>query len=199
MQRRLSRIVGAVFLIIGLGLFGSCGDDETTAPLPGPIEFTINASSYEDWAYFSMSEGDTVMVSDPETSSAWDLGFQRFRVRVNCGTSGPGSGGAKNMGVMDFESLTEGPSAGYIVDTTLVYVYMDTLEYSGNSEMVDWYNMEGGMPPTIVSKNEIFAIKTADGKYAKAQLLDYYDAEGHSGFITFKYFHQRDGSRNLQP
>ncbi len=162
--------------------------------------YMIDASSYEDWAYFSFSKGDSVSISDPKNSLDWDLGFQRLKIRTNSGTSGPGSGGAKNMGVIDFDALTEASPEGYVVDTMVVYMpgspHEDTV--SMNPEMKDWFDMSGGMPPTVTSKKEVYVIKTADGRYAKLQILDYYDKEGHSGFITFRYTYQSDGSRSFK-
>ena len=64
--------------------------------------------------------------------------------------------------------------------------------------MKDWYDMTDEMPPIITSKNEVFAVKTADGKYAKMQFLDYYNKEGVSGFVTVRYVYQPDGSVYLK-
>lgn len=164
------------------------------------LEYMVDASSMDTtrWAYFSFSSGDTVSVSEPGSSTAWDLGFQRFRIKTNSGTSGPGGGGAINMGKIDFGSLNEAPESGYMIDTILTYQDMSgTHEYSGNPAMKDWYNMSG-MPPTFTAKDTVYVVRTADGKYAKVKILDYYDAQHNSGFVSFKYAYQPDGSRNLK-
>ncbi|MCK4396200.1 HmuY family protein [candidate division WOR-3 bacterium] len=162
------------------------------------IEYMIDASSPDEWAYFSFSDGQTVSIPNPTSSLMWDLGFQRFRIQTNSGTSGTGQGGAINMGKIDFETLSEAPASGYEVDTILTYDDMSgTHEYNGNPAMKDWYNI-AGMPPTFTAKDTVFVVKTADGKYAKVKILDYYDAQHSSGFITFKYVYQPDGSRDLE-
>ncbi|PIE88342.1 MAG: hypothetical protein CSA04_02390 [Bacteroidetes bacterium] len=45
--------------------------------------------------------------------------------------------------------------------------------------------------------SEIFVVKTADGKYAKVWLKDYFNADGESGHVTMKYSYQPDGSTKL--
>ncbi|MEA3431065.1 MAG: HmuY family protein [candidate division WOR-3 bacterium] len=192
-----------IVVLISFGLFWGCKEENPTdgngdGDGPGVIEYMIDVSSSEDWAYFSFSEGDSVSVSEPGTSLGWDLGFQRFRIKTNSGTSGPGSGGAINMGKIDFDALTEAPESGYVVDTIVTYADMGgEHEYSGNPELKDWYDMSG-MPPTFTALDTVYMVKTADGKYAKVKILNYYDAQHNSGFITFKYVYQPDGSRNFE-
>ncbi len=192
MKRSFYRAIWAALLVVFVGLFYGYAEEaegKLTRPAAGTMEYMIDAHSYEEWTYFSFSSGSAIEVSDPASSLDWDLGFQRLKIRANCGTSGPGNGGVKNMGVIDFDSLTEAPAEEYAVDEVLTLFPGSPHEetVSVNPEMIDWYNMTGGMPPTITSKKEVFVVRTADGKYAKIQLLDYYDKEGHSGFVTFKY------------
>jgi len=40
-------------------------------------------------------------------------------------------------------------------------------------------------------------VKAADGKYAKMIVQNYYGTDG-SGFVTFTYAYQADGSTNLK-
>ncbi len=194
---KMFKKVTPITVLLALGFFYCQKEEELNPPESGT--YTINASSYEEWAYFSFSEAGSVSVANPESSHGWDLGFQRLKIRTNSGTSGPGSGGAINMGAIEFDSLIEAPEEGYVVDTMVIWMpgspHEDTV--SMNPELMEWFNMSGGMPPTITAKDTVFVIKTADGKYAKIKLLDYYDQEGHSGFITFRYSYQPDGSRNL--
>jgi len=167
------------------------------------IEFMVDASSYESWAYFSFEKGDTVRPSDPENSLDWDLKFQRYRIGTNSGTSGPGEGGAVNVGKVDFDSYDEAPESGYVEDTIMTFTgHEGEYERSCNPVLLGWYEMAGGMPPTFYPTDTVYVVKTADGKYAKVMFLDYYyyDAEGnrHSGYISFKYVYQPDGSRNFK-
>lgn len=189
-----------IAMFIGLIFYFGCTKDNPTENDDSldSVEYMIDASSSDDWAYFSFSDGQTVSISDPASSLLWDLGFQRFRIQSNSGTSGTGQGGAINMGRIDFDTLSEASASGYTVDTVLTYDDMGgTHEYNGNPAMKDWYNM-AGMPPTFTAKDTVFVVKTADGKYAKVKILDYYNQQQTSGFITFKYVYQPNGSRDLK-
>lgn len=61
---------------------------------PGSQTFSVDASSREAFAYVALEDGGAVSVSDPASSTDWDLAFRRTLVRTNSGTSGPGWGGA---------------------------------------------------------------------------------------------------------
>jgi|GEM_PF-3780203 len=66
--------------------------------IPDARELDIDASSQTDWAYVNLARGRVVSVSDPATSSAWDLAFKRFS-KLNGGASG--AGGAEAVVVKD--------------------------------------------------------------------------------------------------
>ena len=156
--------------------------------------FTIDATNREAWAYFSFATGDVVEVEDAENSDAWDIGFQRTKVILNGGISGPGMGSAVMLTETTFEAVTAAPADGYREDTE------DTLAIVAQSEK-GWYIYTG--PPThwiLPLEDRVFVIKAADGTFAKVQFVGYYkdneNKEG-SGFVTFKYVHQPDGSQNF--
>ena len=210
MKKSLRKLVWVLILPVCLiFLYGCSEDDEeegividsTSSASLNVVEYMVDASNKEAdvWTYFSFAAGGAVTVVDPASSTDWDLAFHRLQVQTNSGTGGIGKSGAKNMGVIDFFSLGTAPTDSYVVDTELEKQgHGGTVtKYSGNSEMKDWYDMEG-MPPDITSKNEVFAVKTADGQYAKMQFLDYYSKEGVSGFVTVRYVYQPDGSTNLK-
>ena len=156
--------------------------------------FTIDATNREAWAYFSFATGDVVEVEDAENSDAWDIGFQRTKVILNGGISGPGMGSAVMLTETTFEAVTAAPADGYREDTE------DTLAIVAQSEK-GWYIYTG--PPThwiLPLEDRVFVIKAADGTFAKVQFVGYYkDNENKvdSGFVTFKYVHQPDGSQNF--
>ena len=156
--------------------------------------FTIDATNREAWAYFSFATGDVVAVEDAENSDAWDIGFQRTKVILNGGISGPGMGSAVMLTETTFEAVTAAPADGYREDTE------DTLAILAQSEK-GWYIYTG--PPThwiLPLEDRVFVIKAADGTFAKVQFIGYYkdnENKEDSGFVTFKYVHQPDGSQNF--
>lgn len=206
-------IVGVVFL------FG-CGNDdddtpeqplkeqlpETMTPPPTnqtPVEvepqldvvtFTIDATNREAWSYFSFATNDVIEVADPENSADWDLGFQRTKVKLNGGVSGPGKGAAVMLKDVEFEGVKVAPADGYIADSA------DTLAITAQSEK-GWYIYTG--PPNhwvLPLDNRVFIVQAADGTFAKVRFTGYYkdnENKKDSGFVTFEYVHQPDGSRNF--
>ena len=164
------------------------------APQLDVVSFTIDATSREAWAYFSFTTGDTVEVADPLNSMDWDLGFQRTKVILNGGISGPGKGSATLLKDVEFEGVKEAPADGYAVDSDA------NLAIVAESEE-GWYIYTG--PPNhwiLPLEQRVFVVQTADGTFAKVRFIGYYkdnDNKKDGGFITFEYVHQPDGSRNF--
>ncbi|MCG9134177.1 HmuY family protein [Candidatus Poribacteria bacterium] len=172
---------------------------ETEATIEEPVgletlTFTIDATNREEWVYFSFATGDVVEVEDAENSEAWDIGFQRTQIKLNGGISGPGMGSAVMLTETTFEAVTAAPADGYREDTE------DTLAIVPQSEK-GWYIYTG--PPThwiLPLEDRVFVIKAADGTLAKVQFVGYYKDNVNkedSGFVTFEYVHQPDGSQNF--
>ena len=202
-------------LFIGVFIFFGCGNtDESTVDnmlvdsseteettqdpvvVDGaiPLEvltFTIDATSNELWTYFSFTTGDVVEVEDADNSNDWDIGFQRTKVKLNGGISGPGMGSVVMLTETEFEDVTVAPEDGYLADTE------DSLAIVPQSEK-GWYIYTG--PPThwvLPLENRVFVIKAADGTFSKLRFVGYYkdnENKQDSGFVTFDYVHQPDGS-----
>ena len=156
--------------------------------------FTIDATNEETWAYFSFASGDTVAIEDALNSEAWDIGFQKTKVKLNGGISGPGMGSVVMLTETTFAAVTEAPADEYKADTE------DTLAIVPQSEK-GWYIYTG--PPThwiLPLEDRVFVVKAADGTFAKVQFIGYYkdnENKQDSGFVTFEYVHQGDGSHNF--
>ena len=164
------------------------------APQLDVVNFTIDATSREAWAYFSFTTGDTVEVADPLNSMDWDLGFQRTKVILNGGVSGPGKGGAVMLKDVDFEGVKEAPAGGYTADSDA------NLAIVAESEQ-GWYIYTG--PPNhwiLPLEKRVFVVQAAAGTFAKVHFIGYYKDNQNKkdgGFVTFEYVHQPDGSRNF--
>ncbi len=210
-------------VLIGLGLlcimFGCNSADEetlehllaeqettetvTTEAQDSPVEpvemleavtFTIDATSKEEWTYFSFAAGDVVDVEDAGTSEAWDIGFQRTQVKLNGGVSGPGEGSVVMLTETTFAAVTAAPADGYVADTAA------TLAIVPQSEK-GWYLYTGAPTHWILPlEDRVFVVKAADGTFAKFRFVGYYkdnENKQDSGFVTFEYVHQPDGSPNF--
>ena len=191
------RLIVWAVLYISVFFYFSCGGDEEVEVAPTVQEaatFTVDATSREAWTYFSLAKGGVVEVADPANSMNWDLGFQRTKVKLNGGVSGPGKGRAVMLTDVEFNEVNEAPASGYAADSEA------NLAIVAQSEK-GWYIYTG--PPShwiLPLENRVFVVQAADGTYAKLQFVGFYKDNANKtdgGFITFEYLHQPDGSRQF--
>jgi len=192
-----------VFLsVIILASFVACKKDPKTVIQSQTFE--INSTGSTTWKYFSFASNDTVTVADPAHSTAWDLAFQRYRVKTNGGLSGSGSGSAANSykkGQTGFDALRVIPdTTTFVLDASVdIAVQQGYATYLVNPELYTWFTLEFATQGTqIVPSDYIYIVKTGTGKYAKVWFKSYYSATNLSGYVTFQYKYQPDGSKNLE-
>ena len=71
--------------------------------------------------------------------------------------------------------------------------------YVVNPVLYNWFSLEFATQGTqIVPTDFIFIVKTATGKYAKVWFKSYYSATNLSGYVTFQYKYQSDGTKTLE-
>jgi len=188
--------------VVLVSLF-ACKKTDTKQPIQSQ-EFEINSTGSTTWKYFSFTTNDTVSVTDPATSTAWDLAFQRYRIKTNGGLSGNGSGSAANSfkkGQTGYDALTVIPdTTTFVADASIsIAVQQGYASYVVNPALYTWFSLEFATQGTqIVPSDYIYIVKTASGKYAKVWFKSYYSATNLSGYVTFQYKYQADGSKNLQ-
>jgi len=197
-------------LLIGI-IFTSCKKDSTTPSLTGKT-FVVKALSETNWVYFSFDKGDSISVTDPANSTDWDLAFERYKIKTNSGKSGKGLGGVFDSGKTNqsgFDSLTLVPSTAVFAvdDSVTVYGYdivknVPTVDEEVMSNLFygAFAQQHSATTTLLVSRNQIFIVKTAKGNYAKMWLKSYYnDLDGTTGgYDKFTYTYQPDGSKNLK-
>lgn len=184
-------------------LFFSCKKDENRQPIQSQ-SFEVKATGSTTWKYFSFASNDTINVADPEHSTEWDLAFQRYRIKTNGGLSGIGSGSAANSylkGQSGFDALkTVSDTSTFQTDKEIqIAIIQGSAPYIINPAIYTWFSLElGGSQGTqIVPTDYIYIVRTASGKYAKVWFRSYYSATNQSGYISFQYKYQSDGSKNL--
>lgn len=199
-------------LAFGLAFFASCGDDDnsTSKPLNVTEVKNLDAKDYTQWVYYSFEKGFETPVgkgeADPEKGddakwkerTDWDIAFHRYDIRTNSGTSGKGKGGVIKMEETDLASVTEAPETGYIVDV-LGKVMLPKHQFVDGAVCATtkgWAKYIHGEGYNI--KPFILVVKTANGKYAKIHVKNYLNEKDESGFISFDYVYQADGSTNLK-
>ncbi|MFW6078566.1 MAG: HmuY family protein [Gemmatimonadota bacterium] len=155
--------------------------------LAGPATYTVDASGPDRWRYFDFSRGATV---DPAGPLDWDLAFRRFHIIANGGDGFAGAGGIADLGELRFDSVLTVPDAGYRPNV----VGTDTV----NPAIRDWYDY-GFTSHLLTPRPRVYAVRTADGRYAKLELVSYYCPDARAGCITIRYVYQGDGSRAVDP
>jgi hypothetical protein len=161
--------------------------------LVGPVFYTLEARAAEQWTYFDFSRGSVVEVPH-QFGVDWDLAFQRHKILANGGATNPkGRGAILNLGAVAFDAVMEVPAEGYIEDV-IASINPDTI-VTENLAIKAWYHYNF-LTHVLQPKTNVYAIRTADGKYAKMRLVSYYcDGGQASGCFTIEYAYQGDGSR----
>lgn len=158
---------------------------EAGQTLVGPVEYTVDATSTDAWQFFDFSRGS--VVEDPGARD-WDLAFRRFHIIANGGPGFSGDGGIIRLEDADFDAVSELPDAPY-VETR---VRRDSV----NAAIERWYAY-GWTSHLLTPHPAVYAVRTADGRYAKVQLLAYYCPGAQPGCLTFRYIYQGAGGRTL--
>ena len=145
------------------------------------------------FTYYSLRTNSVVADSD-SASTLWDVAFKGTTVIVNGGTSGPGNGAAQLVNDA-FSSVMSAPESGWAQDSTNGYAIP-----SGSG--IGWYNYNPTNHAISAIPGRVLLIRTADGRYAKMSMVNYYkglpevpSATSESRFITFDFVFQPNGSR----
>ncbi len=147
---------------------------------PEALQYTIDARSRKDWAYFDFSRGTVVATSQENLD--WDLAFRRTDILTNGGETNPdGLGGAVDLDEIPLEEASP-PADGYLADATHEERGLE------NPALHSWYNYNW-TTHTITSKNHTYAVRTAAGEVALLTFVSYYCDDGSSGCITFRYLY----------
>jgi len=142
------------------------------------------------YAFFSFKTG--AVASSDSATTKWDIGVRATTIITNGGGSGSGQGGAVVISGI-FDEIKEVPaSATFAQDTKTTFAIPTG---AGNG----WYNYANGIITPAAGK--VILIKTADGKYAKVEILSYYKGAPTTPtttdvarYYTFRYVYQPEAS-----
>jgi hypothetical protein len=147
------------------------------AALVGPVLYTVDATAPDAWRAFSFQLGSVV------ESRAGDLAFRRYSIVAGVGA------GIRDLGDTRFDDVRTVPPDGY-----------STNEERGeprNPAIASWYDY-GFFTHVLSPKPHVWAVRTADGRYAKMQIVGYYCPGARPGCLTFRYVYQGDGSTHVE-
>jgi hypothetical protein len=188
-------LAGAFLLLIASLLIGSFTRPEfppytltVAAPAPppvgdtlvGPATYTLDASAGDRWRRFQFGRNAVT-----DSAVGWDIAFRRHHL-----IAAPVSGaGIVDLGPVPFDSVREAPAAGYVA----TQLAGDTV----NPGVGKWYAYSM-LSHLLTSRRHVYAVRTADGRYAKLEILAYYCQDVGAACYTFRYVFQGDGTRSFQ-
>lgn len=188
----------------------ACSDDDDNPTNTNPtlidavkvinIE-TTNTQTGDSIAYYSLKDNKIIPSSESNTTK-WDVAFHRTNIYVNCGSKGPGQGGGFVLKGADFASLGEVPAA------SVFNIEEESTRAIATGSGNGWYTYNPATHEIAATPGNIIMIRTADGKYAKMEILSYY--LGYPDSIpsdvmlrtdktySFKFVYQPDGSKSFK-
>ncbi|WP_061248077.1 HmuY family protein [Leptospira alstonii] len=167
----------------------------TEANGDGSFTTKVRAVSYDVWVKFSFADKAQAFV--PDTSGGWDVGFQRFKLQTNGGsTHSGGQGGAcmTNPVFTDFNAAVYStstalgcPNVSFSPDANVSEVAAGGVQtnYVGNDVLNKWFNYTLAF---LQPNYKIFVIRSNTGnEYYLFQVTGYYNSEGTSAHPTVKW------------
>lgn len=133
-------------------------------------------------------------------STAWDIAFRRFVVRINSGVSGPSSvTGARTAPGTTFDGLTAVPDGLSYRDEAY---FTDTCEYVPDGSGI-------GSPQTALSSfwsyagcvamtGNVFVLQLASGRHVKLEVLSYYSPDVQTSCNETDTISSPSGAGNLR-
>ena len=100
-----------------------------------------------------------------------------------------GDGGLLELGGVEYGSVSEVPSSGYVGSPQLG----DTT----NAAIERWYNYNW-TSHILEPRPTVWAVRTADGRYAKLRILGYYCPGPLAGCLTFEFVYQGGGGTDVR-
>lgn len=215
MKKMMSKIAMGLGLSIALI---ACTKDEETIVVP------VSAITVKDLAadtvtglgldgrpqsagtttYYSLVDNKIIPSSDA-ASTQWDIAFSSTKITVNCGTSGPGIGGAFVFKGLFDDLKTIPADSTFAIDNSNAASFAIPLG-SGRA----WYTYDGLTTLVTPIAGRVLVIRTATGKFAKIEIISYYkggitlpasasvsDKLFKQRYYTFRYAYQPNGSKTF--
>ena len=157
---------------------------------PANVYTAEDISSVDGTVYYSLRT-QSVVASEDSATTKWDIAFNSTNIYLNGGASGPGEGAGQIKATL-FDEADEAPENGYVKDKEGLPAISAA---AGNTWYI--YNDASGTPPhsIIMTPGRVIFIKTADGQYAKIELLSYYKGNPDTSTQEFANLQTRPASR----
>jgi HmuY protein len=170
-----------------------------------PIELASSGSQTRPsqtnkFTFFSFLSGAIVARADSATTK-WDIAFRGTTIIVNGGSSGKGLGKIQVVNGI-FDELATTPTEGYAIDRQADNKKPYPASYAIQDETgKGWYIVDQSTKFVIPMPEKIIVVQTADGRYAKMQIVSYYQdspnpvtTASKDRYLTFRYIYQPNGT-----
>ncbi len=179
----MKKMVSKIAMVLGVSVtMLACSKDDTAVVVP-VTSITVRdlaadtvtglgvdgrPQSAGTTTYYSLVDNKVIASTDAATTK-WDIAFLSTKILVNSGTSGPGFGGAFVFKGL-FDDLKTIPK-----DSTFATDNANASSFAipfGSGR--GWYTYDGLTTLVNPIAGRVLVIRTAAGKYAKIEILNYY-------------------------
>jgi len=165
--------------------------------LTDTVIYTFEATDIDNWVFFDFSRGSVILgVTNQLAPESWDLAFSRANIASNWGDkSKKGQVSVAKLGTTDFDSLTQVPEDSKFIKN----ISPPPVPDSNNANLEKWYKYSF-WDHYLKSHKNVFIIKTAEGNYAKMQVINFYckkEEKRISSCYTMQYVYQGNGSKSF--
>jgi hypothetical protein len=152
----------------------------------GTATVVVDATGERQWIYLNLQTKQQTTPIGPETAADWDLGFQRFKIKLNGGVSGSGGVEVAAVAGADFDAVTEAPTGPYRTDAADSADDDDEEpELALVSRDMGWFDYDP-RAHVLSPKDVVYVVRSVNNGYFKLRLLGYYDDAGTSGYLTLQ-------------
>ena len=196
---------------ISFALFSCSKDDAPTPATPSATALTVETYSNlfapsagvppnttGDFVKFNFATNQIVTTGDN-----WDVAFRATSILINGGVAASGQPARTGVGAASvvtgvFANITSAPADNLFTQDSATGNAIVT--GSGNG----WYNYNGATNVVSPIAGKVIVVKTHDGKYAKMEILSYYqDAPANptgtepARYYKFNFVYQPNGTKNF--
>lgn len=155
--------------------------EHEAAVIDGWTQYTIDATSREEWVFFDFAQGHSIEATFARTE--WSMAFKRTDLRTNSGITNPdGLGGAVNLGERSPDEAV--PSISDIL--TADQAGEDDPDEVTNPAIDRWYSYNF-ITHTVHAGSDTYLVRSGDGHDALVRFDSYYCEDESPGCITFRY------------
>ena len=209
----LKLIINLIIIMLSIACSTSGSDDEIILGKKEAVFTNLKRGDNLNYTYFSFETADTVDIDNPKSSDQWDLAFGKI-IKINDTGFGPptfeyagiftnsGVSGSAMGGGFRLDSLYDNISI--LEDSMIDLIQVDTLDVDSlidpavGTRSGSWYTYNPANNQVAPNPNHVMIIRTADGRYAKVQILYMYYVDpvtndidfNQTEFLSFRYTYQ---------